>query len=735
VNYFYELESINASQREEVGEKAIALQELKQEGFPVPPTIVVGTQGLASLFSEEEGFGFLSQFKFDLNSYQTLQQTAQSLEKEVSYAELENQQWYNQLYQTLATWNQKTLILRPSLISPFSQLSASSLLESQCCLCEKKALKLALKQVWQSFFYAHNLFYWKQQQVSWEKLGLAVIIQPIKSAIASGTLETTEKKWFLKAVRGLGHGLVRGEVLPERYEINSITKNVEVHQLGYQTRLYHLDPLLQVASSEKEAEKAILTPEQLSQLTEVATRLQGITNQNFFCEWTLVYQDQQNNSSQLYLIQFSEKEASPVEKQVVEKASSSLILKGIGSAGGKVKGKVYVAEKNQETDFPFQGILVTKSITLENLPLLKLAGGLIMELGGMTSHGAILARELHIPAVVGVKGAVDSLAGVEAVIVDGDKGEILRVSDDEEMAVEKENQEAGETSSLATQLMVNVSQRDRAVALSQSAVDGVGLLRSELMLLELLQEQSLSVWLSSGNRDRLIQRLASVIGDFAKAFFPRPIFYRSTDWISLQPQESSLSGERGTYSYVRDSDFFATQMFALRSLQDQGWNNINLILPFVRRVEEVQFCKTLLTEIGVKKSCQLWMMAEVPSVVYLLRDYIEAGIEGIAIGTNDLTQLFLGVDRDQGEFQEDYNENHPAMLALLKELIEKAKAGGIPCSICGQGVVLYPELVKHLVRWGITSISVEESGIPKVRNAIARSEKQIILEAARQQLP
>jgi len=120
--------------------------------------------------------------------------------------------------------------------------------------------------------------------------------------------------------------------------------------------------------------------------------------------------------------------------------------------------------------------------------------------------------------------------------------------------------------------------------------------------------------------------------------------------------------------------------------------------------------------------------------VYLLSDYIKAGIEGIAIGTNDLTQLLLGVDREQGEFREQYNERHPALVAALKSLIETARANDISCSVCGQGVVLYPDLVADLVRWGITGISVEESAIETVYRAIARSEKQLLLAAARQQL-
>lgn len=741
MNDFYDFEAINPADRDAVGDKAIALSQLYQQGYPVPPGIVVGRQVLAALFSDT------SQFKQNFNNYETLQQTAQQLSEQVQNVALTGE-WLDQLSRKIASWETKTIILRPSIILPPAHSSVSGLLASQCCLPEKNDLVWGLQQVWQCLFQAHNLFYWQQQGIRWEELGLAVMIQPIQNAIASGILDVTESQWQIQAVWGLGHSLVRGEVLPETYEINPVRQQSPVHQLAYQTRIYHLQgndsaSLLAVRSPTEEAKQAVLTSQQLSQLISLGTQLQETTTNPFRCEWTLVPQfgpPQSHSHSKLYLTQISVEKTEKTflsRGTVVAQPAARLIVKGIGSAKGRATGKVYVVGKDDDQGFPTGGILVAKSVTTQTLPLIRSARGLVTELGGMTSHGAILARELNIPAVVGAEGAIEKLTEEDTVTIDGDKGEVLRLSEEEEIAVEKTSHNhkplTSENLCLATQLMVNVSQRDRATELSQYPVDGVGLLRSELMLLELLRDQSLSTWLSPDYRETFIQQIATLIAEFADAFFPRPIFYRSTDWLTLQQQDAPLLGERGTYSYVKDSDFFSAQMFALRHLQRQGYSNINLILPFVRDVAEVQFCKTLLTDIGLDESCQIWIMAEVPSVVYLLPQYIEAGIDGIAIGTNDLTQLLLGVAREQEEFREQYNERHPAVLAVLKALIEKAREEGIPCSICGQGVVLYPELVDHLVRWGITTISVEESAIEPVYRAIARSEKRILLDAARQQ--
>ncbi|AFZ50909.1 putative PEP-binding protein [Dactylococcopsis salina] len=725
-NDIYDLEKINLSDLKAVGEKAIALSQLSQQGYNIPSGIVVGSQVLEAILSQENDSIWQRIQKLDLNDYETLKATADQISHHIETQSLD-QEWCQQLYQIMTVWETNHIIFRPSLVFPDQSVSVSGLLTSYCSQCDLKAIEFGLKKVWKSLFSASSLFYWQQQGISWNKLGLAVIIQRIESAIASGILEVNPQQWQIKAVRGLGYSLVRGESLPETYKINPHHHTIESHQLGYQTRIYSLDASLQITSPQTEVETEILTSQQLSQLINLAAKLQATVNQNFSCEWTFFPQE---NSFQLYLTQFSAQVT-----MFKPSASSSLIVKGLGVARGRVTGKVYLVGKDDDRAFPTGSILVTKSITTDNLPLVKSAGGLVTESGGMTSHGAILARELNIPAVVGAKGAIEALQGETEVTLDGDQGEVLRPSQGEKTRDERkiDVNPPRDSSVLATQLMVNVSQSDRAIALSQLPVDGVGLLRSDLMLLPLLREKPLSTWLSS-HREAFSQRLASLIAQFADAFFPRPIFYRSTDWLTLQQQDVSLLGIRGTYSYVKDSDFFSAQTFALRYLQHQGYYNINLILPFVRTVEEVKFCKKLLTEIGLEKSCQMWIMAEVPSVIYLLDEYLKVGIEGIAIGTNDLTQLLLGVDREKGEFGDQYNECHPAVLQALKTLIEKAREGGISCSICGQGVVLYPELVEKLVGWGVTGISVEESGINTVYNLIARSEKRILLEAARNHL-
>ena len=182
--------------------------------------------------------------------------------------------------------------------------------------------------------------------------------------------------------------------------------------------------------------------------------------------------------------------------------------------------------------------------------------------------------------------------------------------------------------------------------------------------------------------------------------------------------------------------FFELELTALKAVQQASYRDIHLILPFVRTVEEFSFCRRKVEKAGLTqvRQFQLWIMAEVPSVLFLLPEYVKAGVQGISIGTNDLTQLILGIDGEQGHLARTFDERHPAVMGAISQLIQMANNAGIPCSICGQAPALYPEIIEKLIHWGITSISVEPEAVSRTYQAIARAEKRIILEAARRQI-
>jgi pyruvate,water dikinase len=268
------------------------------------------------------------------------------------------------------------------------------------------------------------------------------------------------------------------------------------------------------------------------------------------------------------------------------------------------------------------------------------------------------------------------------------------------------------------------------------AVDGVGLLRSELLALEVLDYQHPHAWLSAHRHQDFVERMAGAIAQVAAAFFPRPVWYRSLDLRSHEfgnlpgaeqhPTEMNpMLGLRGTLSYLHDPALFNLELAAIAQAQRQGYSNLHLLLPFVRTVEEFVFCRQQVIAAGLTTNAplQLWIMAEVPSVIWLLPDYVQSGVQGISIGTNDLTQLVLAVDRDGGKVADDYGANHPAVMGAIAQLIQQARQLGIPCSVCGQAPAQYPALIPSLVKWGITSISVEMSAIAQTRTALLQADQ------------
>ena len=277
----------------------------------------------------------------------------------------------------------------------------------------------------------------------------------------------------------------------------------------------------------------------------------------------------------------------------------------------------------------------------------------------------------------------------------------------------------------ATQLLVNVSQTSSIDRLKNLPIDGIGLLRSELMALEALDCQNPKIWLQDGRRSEFVDRMADCLTLFAAAVSPQPIFYRSLDLRE--------SGTDGSFSYTFEPELFDWELSVLKKVCESGYKNVNLILPFVRSVDEFVYCRQRLDTIWKNRPAQfqLWIMAEVPSVLFLLPDYVKAGVQGISIGTNDLTQFLLGIHRNSEQVASGFNGRDRAVMRAIEQLIKQARAIGIPCSICGDAPALYPDTVESLVRWGISSISVNVDAVEQTCRAIARAEQRLILEAAR----
>ncbi len=789
MSYIYWLSQIQHSEQHLVGNNLFILSQLLQHECPILPGFVLdhslSKQFLADLdheellvahlpnspsFSDSDRFLIQSLIgetptldssfksgnppnglsrKTALNRSLALQLIAQRSREVISQYPLPHL-WSTKIFQAAQQLNSDSFILQPLVTIFDRQQESLGLWRSYTCNNNPQALITALKKVWSELFTASSLLYWHKLGLSIKDVDLAILVRPLQPAYASGIIELNSDVARIKASWGLEQSLLQGDVEPDEYYVDRATGYILSRSLGHKNYAYQLkntdlnrpsnDCLEAYLPDETHTEKYILEQEATAKLLQLTQIILDKQPQIKYLVWTAPEIEYQS-LPQFCFTQLSDRlpAASTLLTnrlaQVLPSSSIPSLLNGVAASPGNILAKTVIVEDFDTHPVPiFPGcILVTKSIPPHHIALIKQVGGIITETGGTTSHGAIVARELNIPAIVNAVDATKILQDGIEILLNGDDGKVYPAAAWHLSLHHLPNNHLLSPSfPITTKLMVNLSQPESITKVLDLPIDGVGLLRSELMLGELLTYQFFEQRRVESYRLDFLNTLTSSLRQFVSAFAPRPVFYRSIDWYA---QDSNpILGNRGTYSYTLDPALFDLELEALATITAEGYSNLNLILPFVRSIEEFEFCYRRLKNIGLtsRKSFKVWIMAEVPSVILLLPEYVCAGVQGIAIGTNDLTQLLLGVDREQIEFSDrGLNANHPAMHRAISELITTAKANNIECCICGQAPVEYPDLIAQLIDWGIDAISVEPEAVERTYKAIARAEKQMLLQKVR----
>ncbi|MDY6959795.1 MAG: putative PEP-binding protein, partial [Halobacteriota archaeon] len=389
-------------------------------------------------------------------------------------------------------------------------------------------------------------------------------------------------------------------------------------------------------------------------------------------------------------------------------------------------------------------ILVTKMTTPDMVPAMKRAAGIVTDEGGLTCHAAIVSRELGTPAVVGTKEATKKLKDGDEITIDGERGLVYEGIIDIKPSKKAEAQQTGGQKIVtATEVKVNIDFPEIADKAAETGADGVGLLRVEHMIISLGKHPSL--FIKEGKSDEYVEALFNDIGVVAEMFYPRPVWVRTLDaptdeFMSMEggedePEEDNpMLGWRGIRRDLDITDHFRLEMRAFKKLFERGLSNVGIMLPLVQHPSEVRRAKEIMIDEGLELGTfELGIMVETPAAALTIEEFIEEGIDFVSFGTNDLTQYTLAVDRNNANIAYIYNEQHLAVLKLIKYVITECKKAGVKTSICGQAGSS-PKMAKMLIDFGIDSISANIDAVQSVRESVARREAQIMLDSARMNL-
>ncbi len=743
-----------------VGGKGANLGELAAAGFPVPNGFCLTSTAYNLMLSENELTPKITSLlkNLDVKNSRQLDLVSLHIRNLILKADFPEKVLFEtlKLYRELKPGDTNPLVAARSSATAEDLPDASFAGQQESYLNIKGETNLiqAIRKAWASLFGARAIFYRATRGYDHFKVSLAIPVQLMIQSEISGVMfsvnpvTNNKNQIVIEAIWGLGDYCVQGVVSPDMYLVSKDTLTLHSRQTVSQTimEVYrHPSGVKRVKVPPKFINRTKLSDSQIIRLATIGKKVQ----QHYFfpqdMEWAI-------ENDVVYLVQ-----SRPIttlgnqDTQVGRKLYSQEAVKGLkiilhgqpasfGISSGPVRRIKALSELHLVKD---GDILVAPMTSPDYVPAMKKAAGIITDKGGQTSHAAIVSRELGIPAIVGAKTATKILKNGTLITLNGATGEVFSGSPRKNISFSKEVKPIHpHVESTATKIYVNLGEPELASTVAMGNADGIGLLRAEFMIAQIgIHPKKL---IHDGRREYFIDKLAENLSKFTGSFGNRPVVYRATDFKTneyrgliggelYEPVESNpMLGYRGAYRYVNDVSVFELELEAIKKVRNKiGHKNLNLMIPFVRTVNELKRVKQIISASGLSRSnsFKLWMMVEIPSNVILLEDFIGVGIDGVSIGTNDLTMLILGTDRDNETVASDFDERNPAVLWALEKIVKTCKKLGVTCSVCGQAASEYSDLVEKLVGWGVTSVSVSPDAVDRTRHLIYQSENKLLRHA------
>ncbi|MBX0296870.1 pyruvate, water dikinase [Haloarcula nitratireducens] len=755
------LSAISTSDVDTAGGKGASLGELRDAGLPVPSAFVVTADTYRTFIEEagiaEELFEATDVDGEDSAALATAEQRARELILDTDLPESVKSDIldaYNDFQ------NDPFVAVRSSATAEDLPDASFAGQQETFLNVSREDLLERVKRCWASLFTQRAIYYRDEQGFDHEAVDIAVVVQRMVDAEKSGVMFTShpstgEPEITVEAAWGLGEAVVSGAVSPDNYTYDREAESVETVTVATKKTMHVKDDetgetIEKSVPDEKQTER-VLNDEELASLHRLGELVEDHYDQPQDVEWAIVDGD-------VFLLQ--SRPITTIDEQTNGAApqngddsgnsdNSSILVDGLGASPGTATGSVRIVGTLDQLDKVNQGdIIVTEMTTPDMVPAMKRASALVTDEGGMTSHAAIVSRELGVPAVIGSETATQTLTDDQVVSIDGDRGVVAdghRTPADEsdttaDSASEPRAGRQGSKPMTATDIKVNVSIPEAAERAAVTGADGVGLLRMEHMVLS--TNKTPQQYVEDHGEEAFVNTLTDSMRTVAEEFYPRPVRIRTLDaptdeFRQLEGGEDEPSehnpmlGYRGIRRSLAEPETFRLQLEAFRKLYEMGYDSVELMLPLVNDAEDVERAKSLMREAGIDPEKRDWgVMVETPASALCIEGLCETGVDFVSFGTNDLTQYTLAVDRNNGTVADRYDELHPAVMHLLHSTIETCRDYDVATSICGQAASK-PRMIRQLVETGITSISVNVDAVADAQREVKRVEQQLILESVR----
>ncbi len=777
-------ETLRVTDIPSVGGKNASLGEMINAGLPVPPGFAVTAYSYEKFINEthivEKIYKVINEVIIDKNDPKLYDIASKKIRELIEETPIPKE--IETSIRTAYKEMNKRLNLKETFVAVRSSATAEDLPDASFAGQQETFLNIRgaddlidkVRKCWSSLFTPRAIFYRNEKGFAHEKVFISVGVQKMVNSRAAGVLFTINPttgatdEIMIEGNYGLGETVVSGAVNPDNFVIDKKTVTIKERRTAKKTVMYVRDPktgsTIHLDVPEDKQKVTCVSDEEVLKLAELAKRIERHYGKAMDIEWAI---DQDLPfPSNMFIVQARPEtvwSSKPMEKPEAElkkpEEQLKVVVKGI-SAGKKGYGvgiaKVVLNPDEANREMKKGDILVTDMTNPDFVPFMKIASAIVTDKGGVTSHAAIVSRELSIPCVVGTETATQVMKTGQQYTVDSRNGIIYEgvlaqavqqpaAAPNGTVTAAMVTQIAESAPVTATKIYMNLAIPEKIEDYKNLPFQGIGLMRTEFIFADYIREHPCS-FVESGQSQKMVDKLADGIATVARAVQPRPVVVRFSDFKTNEyrdlkggdkyeiVEENPMLGWRGCSRYISKwyEAAFRLECQAIKKCRTEwALKNVYVMLPMVRTVWEAKKVLEIMKQEGLERNrdFKIWFMAETPSIA-IMADEFSKLVDGFSIGSNDMTQGILMIDRDSERLGQMgyFDERDPAVKRIIARLIRVAHENGCTVSICGEGPSNLPDFAEFLVRVGIDSISVNNDAVVATKQNVAAVEHKIVLE-------